>query len=247
MNKHTTKIQRKALLKVPTGIEGFDEITGGGVPHGRETLVCGTAGSGKTLFAMEFLVHGAKRYNEPGVFVAMEESAGELVANFGSLGFDLRGLIARKKILIHNILINRSNEEAGHYDLDSLFVQLHHAIETIGATRVVLDSLEALFPSLKNPAILRAGVLRLFRWLKKKGITTIATGERGEGTLTRHGLEEYISDCVILLDNRMSGHDFMRSLRIVKYRGSLHGVNEYPMLIDEKGLSVRFEESVGSQ
>jgi len=227
------------LLKELTGISGFDEITGGGLPAGRPTLVCGSAGAGKTLFAMEFLVRGATLYNEPGVFVSFEESGEELMTNVASLGFDLQQLIAEKKLLIDYVFIERSEiEETGEYDLEGLFLRLGYAIDQIGAKRVVLDTLEALFSALPSEAIVRAELRRLFRWLKEKGVTAVITCERGEGKLTRYGLEEYVADCVILLDNRVENQISTRRLRIIKYRGTPHGTNEYPFFIDEKGFVV---------
>jgi circadian clock protein KaiC len=229
----------KALAKAPTGIQGLDEITGGGLPKGRPTLVCGSAGCGKTLLAMEFLVRGATQFKEPGVFMAFEETARDLTQNVASLGFDLNGLVARKKMVLDFVYVERSEiEETGEYDLEGLFIRLGHAIDSIGAKRVVLDTVETLFSGLPNPAILRAELRRLFRWLKDKGVTAIITGERGEGALTRQGLEEYVSDCVIVLDHRVSEQTSSRRLRVVKYRGSTHGTNEYPFLIDEDGISV---------
>jgi circadian clock protein KaiC len=230
---------RPQLPKSPTGIQGLDEITGGGLPKGRPTLVCGGAGCGKTLLAMEFLVRGATQFNEPGVFMAFEETTKDLTQNVASLGFDLKDMIAHKKILLDFVYIERSEiEESGEYDLEGLFIRLGSAIDSIGAKRVVLDTIESLFAGLPNQAILRAELRRLFRWLKDKGVTAIITGERGEGTLTRQGLEEYVSDCVIVLDHRVSEQTSSRRLRVVKYRGSTHGTNEYPFLIDEDGISV---------
>ncbi|WP_018294643.1 circadian clock protein KaiC [Mariprofundus ferrooxydans] len=227
------------LKKCPTGITGLDEITEGGLPQGRPTLVCGGAGCGKTLLAMEFLVRGATEFNEPGVFMAFEETAEDLTENVASLGFDLNDLVARKKIVLDYVHIERSEiEESGEYDLEGLFIRLGAAIEAIGAKRVVLDTVETLFAGLPNPLILRAELRRLFLWLKEKGVTAIITGERGDGTLTRQGLEEYVSDCVIMLDHRVSDQTSSRRLRVVKYRGSTHGTNEYPFLIDEDGFSV---------
>lgn len=235
-----------SLPKSATGINGFDEITEGGLPQGRPTLVCGSAGCGKTLFAIEFLIHGALEYNEPGVFIAFEETAKDLVQNVASLGVDLNQLIAKKKIAIDHVQLERSEiEETGEYDLDGLFVRLNYAIDAVGAKRVVLDTLEALFASLPNEAILRAELRRLFRWLKDKGVTAVITGERGSGTLTRHGLEEYVSDCVILLDHRVIEQVSTRRLRVVKYRGSAHGTNEYPFLIDKDGITVMPVTSLG--
>jgi len=227
------------LPKCPTGIQGLDEITGGGLPRGRPTLICGGAGCGKTLLAAEFLVRGATQFNEPGVLMAFEETEAELKANVASLGFDLAGLVRRKKILIDYVHIERSEvQESGEYDLEGLFVRLNHAINSIGAKRVVLDTLEALFAGLPNEAILRSELRRLFRWLKDKGVTAVITAERGREQLTRHGLEEYVSDCVILLDHRLNDQIATRHLRIVKYRGALHGTNEFPFLIGDKGISV---------
>jgi circadian clock protein KaiC len=246
MKKTEVKFQRKTLPKSPTSIQGLDEITGGGLPKGRPTLVCGGAGCGKTLFAMEFLVRGATQYNEPGVFISFEETEEELTANVASLGFDLEGLINRKKIWLEHIHIERGEiEESGEYNLKGLFMRIHQAIERIGAKRVVLDTIESLFSALPNSTVVRTELRRLFSWLKKKGVTAIVTGERGNGTLTRQGLEEYVSDCVILLDHRVTDQSSIRRLRIVKYRGSTHGTNEYPFLIDEDGFSVLPVTSLG--
>ena len=236
------------LPKSPTGIQGLDEITGGGLPQGRPTLVCGGAGCGKTLLAMEFLVRGVTQFNEPGVFMAFEETAKDLTQNVASLGFDLKDLVARKKLVLDFVYIERSEiEEAGEYDLEGLFIRLGHAIDSIGAKRVVLDTIESLFAGLPNPLILRAELRRLFRWLRGKGVTAIITGERGDATLTRQGLEEYVSDCVITLDHRVNDQVSSRRLRVVKYRGSTHGTNEYPFLIDEGGFSVLPITSLGLQ
>jgi circadian clock protein KaiC len=227
------------LQKTPTGITGLDEITYGGLPKGRPTLICGDAGSGKTVFSIEFIVRGAIEFNEPGVFMAFEEKSEELAVNVASLGFDLNKLIAEKKIKIDQVQIDRNEiEETGEYDLDGLFIRLGYAIDSIGAKRVVLDTIENLFSGLSNHAILRAELRRLFTWLKDKGVTAVITGERGDGQLTRQGLEEYVSDCVILLDHRIQNQISTRRLRVIKYRGSLHGTNEYPFLIDEDGISV---------
>jgi circadian clock protein KaiC len=229
----------RRLPKCPTGIQGLDEITGGGLPRGRPTLLCGNPGCGKTLLAAEFLVRGAVTFGEPGVLMCFEETGAELVANVASLGFDLPGLVRRKKILIDHVRVERSEiQETGEYDLEGLFVRLNHAINSIGATRVVLDTIEGLFAALPNESILRAELRRLFRWLKDKGVTAIITAERGRDQLTRKGLEEYVSDCVILLDHRVHERIATRHLRVVKYRGSLHGTNEYPFLIGDEGLSV---------
>ncbi len=225
--------------KSRSGVEGLDEITGGGFPKGRPTLICGSAGCGKTLMAMQFLVKGITEYDEPGVFMSFEESTKDLSQNVRSLGFDLDKLISQKKLRIDHIQIEKSEiEETGEYDLEGLFIRLNHAIDTIGAKRVVLDTIESLFGGLDNATILRSELRRLFQWLKSKGVTAIITGERGENSLTRQGLEEYVSDCVILLDFRVVDQISTRRLRIVKYRGSTHGTNEYPFLIDETGISV---------
>ena len=230
---------RARLEKVPTGIAGLDTITEGGLPRGRTTLVSGAAGCGKTLLAMEFLVRGATQYGEPGLFIAFEETAQELAENVSSLGFDLDELVEQGKLEVDHVRIERSEiEETGEYDLEALFIRLGHAIDTIGAKRIVLDTIEALFGGLNNEAILRSELRRLFRWLKDKGVTAIVTGERKEGSLTRHGLEEFVSDCVILLDHRVHEQLTTRRLRIVKYRGTTHGTNEYPFLIDASGISV---------
>ncbi|MGE5447724.1 MAG: circadian clock protein KaiC [Bacteroidales bacterium] len=240
------KTKLKSLPKVLTGIQGLDEITDGGLPQGRPTLVCGNAGCGKTLFAMEFLVRGATLYNEPGVFMAFEETAEELSINVASLGFDLDDLVSQNKLVLDHVHIERSEiEETGEYDLEGLFIRLNYAIDSVGAKRVVLDTLETLFAGLPNQQILRAELRRLFRWLKDKGVTAIITGERGDGMLTRQGLEEYVSDCVIVLDHRVAEQTSTRRLRIVKYRGSTHGTNEYPFLIDEDGFSILPITSVG--
>jgi len=246
MKNPGTTNRRSALPKALTGIQGLDEITAGGLPTGRPTLLCGSAGCGKTVLAMEFLVHGALEYGEPGVFMAFEETGEDLQQNVASLGFDLAGLARKKKLVLDYVHIDRSEiEETGEYDLNGLFIRLAEAVESVGAKRVVLDTVEALFAGLPNPAILRAELRRLFRWLKDRGLTTIITGERGEGTLTRHGLEEYVSDCVIVLDHRVREQVSTRSLRVVKYRGSTHGSNEYPFLIDGHGISVLPITSLG--
>ncbi len=241
-----TKSNVPSLPKCPTGIQGLDEITDGGLPRGRPTLVCGGAGCGKTLFAAEFLVRGAVQFGEPGVLMSFEETGAELEANVASLGFDLKTLARNKKILLEHVHIERSEiHETGEYDLEGLFVRLDHAIDSIGAKRVVLDTLEALFAGLPNEAILRAELRRLFRWLKDKGVTAVITAERGREQLTRHGLEEYVSDCVILLDHRVNDQIATRHLRVVKYRGALHGTNEFPFLIGDDGLSVLPITSLG--
>lgn len=238
--KSKPQLESKSTLpKTPTGINGFDEITMGGLPAGRPTLICGDAGCGKTLFSIEFIVRGIMQYDEPGVFIAFEEKAAELTTNVESLGFDLNKLIKQNKLRIDYVHIKRNEiAETGEYDLDGLFIRIGHAIDSIGAKRVVLDTIENLFAGLTNQAVLRAELRRLFQWLKEKGVTAIITGEKGNGSLTREGLEEYVSDCVILLDHRVNNQISTRRLRIIKYRGSLHGTNEYPFLIDEDGISV---------
>lgn len=233
------KILNNSLQKTPSGINGLDEITQGGLPKGRPTLICGEAGSGKTLFGITFIVEGALKYNEPGVIVAFEEKGEELATNVASLGFDLNELVEKKKIRIDHVHIDKSEiEETGEYDLEGLFIRLGYAIDSIGAKRILLDTIENLFAGLSNEGLLRAEIRRLFNWLKDKGVTAIITGERGDGKLTRQGLEEYVSDCVIVLDHRTQDQISTRRLRVVKYRGSVHGTNEYPFLIDEDGISV---------
>ena len=242
----TNAAPTRGISKAPTGIQGLDEITNGGLPRGRPTLICGSAGSGKTLFATSFLVHGAERFDEPGVLMTFEENGEEIASDVASLGFDLAGLVDEGKLLVDYVRIERSEiEETGEYDLEGLFVRLDHAIRSTGAKRVVLDTIESLFSGLSNASILRAELRRLFRWLKDKGITAVITAERGEGTLTRQGLEEYVSDAVILLDHRVTDQVSTRRLRVVKYRGSHHGTNEYPFLIDRHGLTVLPVTSLG--
>lgn len=227
------------LTKSPTGIKGFDEITGGGLPHGRSTLICGSAGCGKTVFGMEFLVRGALQYDEPGVFMSFEENEEDLIKNFSSLGFNLPTLIEQKNIAVDHVFIDRSEiEETGEYDLEGLFIRLGMAIDQVGARRVVLDTIESLFSGFTNEGILRSELLRLFRWLKDKVVTAVVTAEQGRETFTRHGLEEYVADCVILLDHRIREQIPTRRLRIVKYRGSTHGADEYPFLIQANGFSL---------
>ncbi|MFC7051534.1 circadian clock protein KaiC [Hansschlegelia quercus] len=234
------------ISKSPTGIGGFDDLTLGGVPSGRPTLICGSAGCGKTLFASTFLINGARDHDEPGVFVTFEERPNDIVDNVASLGFAVDDMIANKKIHIEHIAIEASEiAEVGDYDLEALFLRLELAVDEIGAKRIVLDTIESLFSAFNNPAVLRAEIRRLFDWLKDKGLTAVITGERGDGTLTRQGLEEYVSDCVILLDHRVDNQVSTRRLRIVKYRGTAHGTNEYPFLIDEDGFSVLPVSSLG--
>jgi len=245
--KKASRTSSPALPKALTGIQGLDEITGGGLPRGRPTLVSGGAGSGKTLFGLEFLVRGATQYSEPGVFMSFEETIPDLTKNAASLGFDLDRLVADKKLFLDHVYIARSEiEETGEYDLDGLFIRIADAVQRVGARRVVLDTIESLFSELPNPAILRAEIRRLFGWLKQKGLTAVVTAERDRpDKLTRHGIEEFVSDCVILLDHRIREEISTRRLRIVKYRGSTHGTNEYPFLIDEQGISVLPISSLG--
>jgi circadian clock protein KaiC len=239
MPRARPKVARSSLTKAPTGIQGLDEVTGGGLPKGRVTLVCGSAGCGKSLLAMEFLVHGAVRYGEPGVCMDFEETEEKLRANVASLGFDLRALAKRKKLLVDFVAIERNQiAESGEYNLEGLFIRLAHAVKAIKAKRVVLDSIEALFSGLTDSTILRAELRRLFHWLEAHKLTAVVTGEAGEQTLTRHGLEEYIADCVISLDHRVTEQISTRRLRVVKYRGTSHGTDEYPFLIDREGISV---------
>lgn len=227
------------LEKALTGITGFDEITFGGLPRGRATLICGTPGCGKTMLGVEFLVNGARKYSEPGVFVAFEETRDELTVNSASLDFDLDQLVRDGMLAIDHVHIDPNEiAETGEYDLEGLFIRLKYAIESIGAKRVVLDTIETLFSGFSNAALLRAEIRRLFQFLKSFGVTAIVTGERGENSLTRFGLEEYVADCVILLDQRVTDQITTRRIRIVKYRGSSHGTNEYPFIIDEQGFSV---------
>ncbi|PIO96538.1 circadian clock protein KaiC [Pleomorphomonas carboxyditropha] len=241
-----SRLPTKSIAKSPTGISGFDDLTLGGLPTGRPTLVCGTAGCGKTLFAATFLVHGARELGEPGVFVSFEERPSDIVDNVASLGFDLEALIESEKVIIEHIAVDPSEvAEIGDFDLEGLFLRLELAIDTIGAKRVVLDTIESLFSAFTNQAVLRAEIRRLFDWLKDRGLTTVITGERGDGALTRQGLEEYVSDCVLLLDHRVQNQISTRRLRIVKYRGSSHGTNEYPFLIDQGGFSVLPVSSLG--
>ena len=245
-----TKARRPSSRTLPkslTGIQGLDEITSGGLPTGRPTLVSGGAGSGKTMFGLEFLVRGATQYHEPGVFISFEETLPDLTTNAASLGFDLRQLVADKKLFLDHVQISRAEvSETGEFDLEGLFIRIADAVKRVGAKRVVLDTIEALFAALPNPGILRAEIQRLFGWLKEKGLTAVITAERDRpDRLTRHGIEEFVSDCVILLDHRILEEISTRRLRIVKYRGSTHGTNEYPFLIDEHGISVLPISSLG--
>lgn len=240
------KAEKRNLNKAPTGIEGLDQITGGGLPQGRPTLICGGPGCGKSLLGIEFLIRGATKFGQPGVIMTFEESDEDIRKNVSSLGLDLDKLIRQKKVAIDYVKVDRSQiDENGEYDLEALFIRIGHAISQIGARRVLLDTIESLFSGFTNQGILRTELRRLFSWLKERGITTVITGERGEGSLTRQGLEEYVSDCVILLDHRTHNQISTRLLRIVKYRGSTHGTNEYPFLIDEDGISVLPVTSMG--
>jgi circadian clock protein KaiC len=248
MSTTGTTARPEALAKAPTGISGLDEVTGGGLPRGRPTLVCGPAGCGKTLLAMEFLVRGITEFGEPGVFMAFEESAEDLTANVASLGFDLRQLQAEARLALDHVeVVAGEIEEAGEWDLDGLFLRLGAAIDAIGAKRVVIDTIETLFGAFSNTAVLRAELRRLLVWLKDRGVTAVITGERGDKGLTRYGIEEYVSDCVIVLDHRVTEQTSTRRLRILKYRGSLHGTNEYPFLIGDSGVSVLPITSAGLQ
>src|SRR5579863_67409 len=238
--------RERTLPKCPTGIAGFDEITLGGLPRGRPSLICGGAGCGKTLFGMEFLARGAQDFGEPGVCISFEETSEDLAQNAISLGFDLKALEHANQLVVDYIHIDKSEiAETGEYDLEGLFIRIGSAIDSIGAKRVVLDTPEALFGGLNDEGVLRSELRRLFRWLKDKGVTAVITGEKGEGTLTRHGIEEYVSDCVVLLDHRLQSGVVTRRMRVLKYRGSMHGTNEYPFIIDEEGISVLPVTSVG--
>jgi circadian clock protein KaiC len=244
--KHMSLVANlKELRKSRTGIRGFDEILGGGLPTGRPTLVCGGPGCGKTLLAMEFLVNGASEFGEPGVFMAFEETAEELAENVASLGFDLDALVARNLLRIQHVQLERYEfEEAGEYDLEGLFIRLDHAIDAIKAKRVALDTLEVLFARASNPGVVRQALDRLFSWLKKKGVTVIVTSESGGGPLSRHGIEEYASDCVVSLDQRVFDQITTRRMRVVKFRGAAHGTNEYPFLIGKNGISILKEQAL---
>jgi circadian clock protein KaiC len=240
MPRHQKKeIEKRGIAKCATGVAGLDQITQGGLPKGRPTLLCGGAGCGKTILAMEFLVRGATEFNEPGAFIAFEETDTELSENVASMGFALPTLISRKKLLVDHVRVERSEiEETGEYDLEGLFIRLEAAIRQVGAKRVVLDTIESLFSSFSNANILRAELRRLFQWLKSQGVTVIITAETGDGKLTRQGIEEYVADCVILLDHRVEDQTSIRRLRVIKYRGTMHGTSEYPFLIGESGISV---------
>jgi circadian clock protein KaiC len=236
--KKTKAFNHNQMHKCPTGIKGFDQITEGGLPKNRITLLCGSAGSGKTLWGIDFLINGAINYNEPGIFMSFEETEDELYNDVASLNLDLQGLVSQNKILLEYVLLERRDIQESDFNLEGLLIRLEHAIDSIGAKRVVLDSIESLFAGLTDAGILRLEIKRLFRWLKEKQVTAIITGEPGQGSYTRHGLEEYISDCIIFLDNRVNEQISIRRIRVIKYRGSNHGTNEYPFVIDEDGLSV---------
>ena len=237
-HKETQNTSPRGLQKCPTGIKGFDEITEGGLPKNRTTLLCGGPGSGKTLLGIDFLVKGANGYDEPGVFLSFEETKDELYTDVASLNLNLRELVSKKKIQIEHVLLERKDVEENDFNLEGLLVRLEHAIDSIGAKRVVIDSIESPFAGITDTGILRLEIKRLFRWLKEKQVTAIVTGEPGPSFYTRHGLEEYISDCIILLDNRVKEQIAIRRIRVIKYRGSRHGTNEYPFVIDNHGLSV---------
>jgi len=226
------------LRKCLTGIKGFDAITDGGLPRDKTTLVFGSAGSGKTLWSLDFLIKGATEYDEPGVFMSFEETEDELYDDVASLNLDLRGPVSRKQILLDCISLERKDIQESDFNLEGILIRLDNAIDSVGAKRVVLDSIESLFAGLKDPGILRLEVKRLFRWLKDKRVTSIIVGEPGQDAYTRHGLEEYISDCIVFLDNRVQEQIAVRRIRVIKYRGSSHGTNEYPFVIDRTGLSV---------
>lgn len=236
MKKRT--LNHTQLLKCPTGIKGFDEVTEGGLPKNRTTLICGGAGSGKTLLGIDFLINGATNYNEPGVFMSFEETADELYTDVASLNLDLKGLVSKKRIVLEYVVLERSDIQEKDFNLEGLLIRLEHAIDSIGAKRVVLDSIESPFASFNDPGMLRLEIKRLFQWLKNKQVTAIVTGEPGKNSYTRHGIEEYSSDCIIFLDNRVSEQISIRRIRVIKYRGSNHGTNEYPFVIDDDGLSV---------
>jgi circadian clock protein KaiC len=237
-SKKPKALKHYPLPKCPTGIKGFDQITEGGLPKHRTTLICGSAGSGKTLWGIDFVIKGATNYNEPGVFMSFEETEDELYNDVASLDLDLQGLVSQKKILLVHVVLQRRDIQESNFNLEGLLIRLEHAIDSIGAKRVVLDSIESLFAGLTDSGILRLEIKRLFRWLKAKQVTAIVTGEPGQGLYTRHGLEEYISDCIIFLDNRVNEQISIRRIRVIKYRGSNHGTNEYPFVIAKNGLSV---------
>ena len=226
------------LHKCLTGIKGFDEVTEGGLPKNRITLISGGAGSGKTLFGIDFLINGALNYKEHGVFMSFEETPDELYKDVASLNLDLKVLVSQKKIALEHVVLERKDVQEKDFNLEGLLIRLEHAIESVNAKRVVLDSIESLFAGITDNGILRLEIKRLFGWLKEKQVTAIVTGEPGQDSYTHHGMEQYISDCIILLDNRVDEEVSVRRIRVVKYRGSNHGTNEYPFVIDDDGLSV---------
>ncbi|MBA3285861.1 MAG: circadian clock protein KaiC [Nitrosopumilus sp.] len=229
----------KPLKKCPTGIIGLDEITFGGLPKNRCTLICGGAGSGKSIFGIEFVIRGAEFYKEPGLFVAFEENEEELNQNITSLGFNIKELIDSNLLVLDYVHIDRAEfKEIGSYNLDGLFIRLSDSIDRFKIKRVVLDTIEVLFGNFTNEIILRSELQRLFRWFKEKNVTVVVTAEQGVNTFSRYGLEEYVADCVILLDNRMHQQISTRRLRVAKYRGSSHGNNEYPFIINDSGISI---------
>jgi circadian clock protein KaiC len=238
-SRKKSALNHRQLPKCPTGIKGFDEVTNGGLPKNRITLFSGSTGTGKTLLGLDFLIHGAVSYNEPGVFMSFEETGEEIYEDVASLNLNLQALVSQKQIRLEHVILERGDiQEEGEFDLEALFIRLEHAIDSIGAKRVVLDSIESVFAGVKDAGILRLEIKRLFRWLKEKQVTAIVTGELAHGSFTRHGLEEYVSDCIILLDNRVREQIATRRIRVIKYRGSKHGTNEYPFVIDKGGLSV---------
>ena len=237
-NKNLGTPTGSLLHKCPTGIKGLDEVTEGGLPRNRTTLISGGAGCGKTLLGLDFLINGAAMYDEPGVFMSFEETKDELYQDVASLNLDLKGLVSKKKIFLDHVILDHKDLRGIDFNLEGLFIRLENAIETVGAKRVVLDSIESPFALITDTGILRLEIKRLFQWLKKKQVTTLVTGESVKGSYTRHGLEEYISDCIIFMDNRIHEQISVRRIRVVKYRGSNHGTNEYPFVIDKTGLSV---------
>src|ERR1039458_3203421 len=241
--KKTKALNHNQMQKCPTGIKGLDEITKGGFPRNRTTLVCGGAGSGKTLLGIDFLIRGATDFNEPGVFMSFEETQDELYKDVASLNLDLKGMVSRKKILLEHVILARKDVQETDFNLEGILVRLEQAVDSIGAKRVVLDSIESPFAGITDAGILRLEIKRLFRWLKGKHVTAIVTGEPGQGAFTRHGLEEYISDCIILLDNRVDEQISIRRIRVIKYRGSNHGTNEYHCCPRQDGPVARSAEN----
>jgi circadian clock protein KaiC len=251
MNKSskTKRLPQLEIEKVATGVTGLDEILNGGLPKGRPTLVCGGAGCGKTLLAMEFLCRGAVEHGEPGIFIAFEETAEELAANVASLGFDLATLERDGLLIVDYVAVGRGEVlQTGAFDLEGLFIRIASSVAAIGAQRIVIDTIEVLFGALKDAATIRWELDRLFVWLKEQGLTAIITSERGdESGISRNGIEEYVADCVILLDHRITDERSTRRLRVLKYRGALHGSNEYPFLISSSGFVVFPVTSLGLQ